>query len=198
MEWQDIVASLVFTAGGCLCFVALIYLYLKGRRSEKWPSAPGKVVSTEIKHWKDDDGDRFDPKLTYEYSVNGTTYTSSRIRPVHWICRRQEEAADMLRPYPLDRSVTVWFEPSDPTDALLEPGRLHRAEILVLLVLGLGFIAAGFTIYSICRTGTCGNEQQRRSGRPMGRALGSPLLQRSSTENTSQLGNSARNAPSLV
>src|SRR5437868_11267780 len=148
--------ALVFVGGGCFCILIPIYLFFKGRLSETWPSTSGQIVSAEIKESSSpDDGRQFYLRVTYSYRINGTAYTSSKISVADRGYYSWQEAANALRRYPVRSSVTVWFNPYDFTDALIERNRMPGRAILVLLLVGLMFIGMGVLVYSACGLSGC-------------------------------------------
>ena len=148
--------ALVFVAGGCFCILMPIYLFFKGRLSETWPSTSGRIVSGEIKESSSpDDGKQFYPHVTYVYWINGIAYTSSKVSLAGRSYHSQQEAARALLRYPVRSDVTVWFNPDDFTDALIERDRVRGRAIWVLLFMGLMFIGMGVLVYSACGLSGC-------------------------------------------
>jgi hypothetical protein len=151
--------ALVFVAGGCFCILMPIYLFFKGRLAETWPSTSGQIESAEIKeNSSPDDGRQFYLRVTYSYRINGTAYTSSKISVADRSYYSPQEAANALRRYPVRGYVTVWFNPHDFTDALIERDRKPGRAILVLLFVGLMFIGMGVLVYSACGLSGCRGE----------------------------------------
>lgn len=148
--------ALVFVAGGCFCILMPIYLFFKGRLAETWLSTSGQIVSAEIKESSSPDGGKqFYPRVTYSYRINEIAYTSSKMSLAGRSYDSQQEAAKALRRYPVRSSVTVWFNPHDFTDALIERDRKPSRAILVLLFVGLMFIGMGVLVYSACGLSGC-------------------------------------------
>jgi hypothetical protein len=148
--------ALVFVAGGCFCILMPVYLFFKGRLAETWPSTSGQIESAEVKESSSpDDGSQFYLRVTYSYRINGTAYTSSKMSLADRGYHSPQEAANALRRYPVRSPVTVWFNPDDFTDALIERNRMPGRAILVLLFMGLMFIGMGVLVYSACGLSGC-------------------------------------------
>lgn len=148
--------ALVFVAGGCFCILMPIYLFFKGRLSETWPSTSGQIVSGEIKESSSpDDGRQFYLHVTYVYWIKGMAYTSSKMSLAGRSYYSRQEAANALRRYPVRSYVTVWFNPYDFTDALIERDRMPGRAVWVLLFVGLMFIGMGVLVYSACGLSGC-------------------------------------------
>lgn len=112
------------------------------------------VQSTDVAVKTDDDGDRsYRPVVTYEYTVDGETYTEDNVFPggfTRWDGSRAwaQEIADQYQPG--DR-VTVHYRPGQPDHAYLRNDGLPDSwwlGLLCALVLaggGVGLIKTGFT-----------------------------------------------------
>jgi len=112
------------------------------------------VQSTSIDVKTDDDGDRsYRPVVTYEYAVDGETYTNANVFPggfTRWDGSRARAERVAGQYEPGDR-VTVHYRPGDPGNAYLRNDGWPDAwwiggiAILVLVGGGAGLIKTGFT-----------------------------------------------------
>jgi hypothetical protein len=84
-------------------------------------------------------------RVRYRYTVDGIDYESDRIRLVEKLWRDQR--SEIVARYPEGRRVTVAYDPSDPSQAALEPGASWGAmtkKMIAPLVLGIaGFVLIG-------------------------------------------------------
>jgi hypothetical protein len=78
--------------------------------------------------------------ILYEYSVNGVLLRSDvwRVVPAVTSFTRKRENKALAR-YPIGSAVTVYVNPDNPKDAMLEPGKVPW----VLFVAGALFFLAG-------------------------------------------------------
>src|SRR5262245_31087583 len=125
--WFAVVASLVFFLFAMFALRQCWRAYQMLQKSVKWPKVVGRIVSSEIMHEEDDAGHTYGNKVAYEYSVDGVTYH----------CNRRGWMGDNLRSsfkgranriaatYPVGQAVTVYYDPSDPAQAVLEPHIKH-------------------------------------------------------------------------
>jgi hypothetical protein len=132
--------------------LAPVYLWRKERKraaSARWPTCPGRVLETKVAHRRGEEGDYYEPLVTYEYAVGGRIYRGNRIG---WTRGPYAPAAPAIERYlkryragtPLD----VYYNPAVPTEAVLDRGDtvFHRADILVCacgVVIGAALTAAG-------------------------------------------------------
>ncbi len=148
-------------AFGVLCFGSFIlifgaiaawilYTYFQQRRaageSAGWPATQGKIVlstvMTSTTRHRTDSGmwverTSYFPKVRYEYSVLGKAYTGERI--AFGAAKGHSAPADaekVLARYPVGATVTVYYNPRDPAEAVLE--REMRGGAFLLFV-GLAF-----------------------------------------------------------
>jgi len=90
-----------------------LYLRSKLRSCQHWPQAAGTVTQSGL---DTDDGIR--PYVIYEYSANGTGYSSSCVQfggPTTYIRKSSAEAA--ISPYPVGSHLTVYYNPENPAEA---------------------------------------------------------------------------------
>ena len=126
----------------------------RGAGSSDWPTTQGVIVSSEIqsisrtrestRRQRKKFGVRrvkrytvYRPLVTYRYTVNGQTYTQRNL-DVNGSSeyRKQSSAEAILEKYPVGQEVTVYYDPDNPRDALLEPGE-DRGSVLLFFVVGM-------------------------------------------------------------
>jgi len=149
-----------FLGGIALCGVGVAGLvgawrdFRRWRAVARWPVADGLVVGSEVDQrdgCQDDYAESL--KLTYVFTVNGRTFTGSRVRAgqdLHltighvpgtaWSGARTDAEA-----YPPGRRVDVRYEPRDPSNCCLQsggmPGILFKSALCVgLAVVGIGLV----------------------------------------------------------
>lgn len=121
----------------------------KAKAAETWPTATGRVISSEVveEESRDRDGASstwYNPVVGYSYSAGGRELSGRRIRfgNYRFADRRKAEAA--LAAYPVGASPMVRYNPENPQECVLEtrkPGPVY----LVMALFGLLFI--GFGLY---------------------------------------------------
>jgi hypothetical protein len=92
-----------------------LYLRNKLRSGRGWPQVTGTVAQSEIEV---DDGYR--ASVTYEYTVNGVGYSSSSVQfdgRTEYL--RKSSAEAFLSQYPARSHVTVYYDPENPAEAVL-------------------------------------------------------------------------------
>jgi hypothetical protein len=146
-----------FVALGLVIALHVVRVRLRGRACADWPTASGKIVDAhrdiaiEIDH--DDKTRPFGRRETklygavvkYAYRVGGHDY-EGKILDAGPPVRRSDPkyADDILAKYRPGSSVPVYYNPDNPTEALLEPLNFKNAN--VSLGVALGF--AGFGVLS--------------------------------------------------
>lgn len=99
----------------------------QSRACAHWPAVPGWVVRAQGKRTLADDGEaRFsDFSVLYTYRVNDRDYRGTRLHagePAP-LGRVTEETVEKYR---TGANVTVYYNPDDPEDAVLEPKSFRR------------------------------------------------------------------------
>jgi Protein of unknown function (DUF3592) len=112
-----------------LILFAAAYKTLQVRAAREWPSAPGKVVisNSELRDVRVLDDSREDDhrveqrnfaNIVYQYSVAGKQLRNNRVSIGD--DRGNFEVAETIAKYPVGTSVTVFYNPLHPNEAVLE------------------------------------------------------------------------------
>jgi len=147
---MTILYGVLITASGCLLLWLGVKTLRTARASKKWPVAAGVVVfsGTEAKSSLGD-GPATYAKVRYEYEVEGRKYSSERISIGQYGTGGGGHAKAEAAKYPVGAIVKVFYDPADPSQAVLEPGgALFLAIFLlffgvIMLPLGLLMLLAG-------------------------------------------------------
>jgi hypothetical protein len=114
-----------------------------------WPTVEGRIIESKVEErvHDDDDGNRsyyYEAVITYEYFVNGSRYTSSRLGWEDYLVRdSRAEAQQFADSYPTGKVVIVHYDPEKPEFSLLDtslPQRPNEAGIGYFI--GCGVILA--------------------------------------------------------
>jgi uncharacterized protein DUF3592 len=142
---STVLAGLILVGVGlALAFVLGRSAMKHGAESEGWPSVTGKVTASEVTGFGPRDDRTYRPSVSYEYSVNGETFTSNRINfDVAGIqshaSLEMQEIVDRYRP---GAEVTVFYKPEDPSISCLETG----ARLGTGAFIGMGCLAIGLLV----------------------------------------------------
>ncbi len=116
----------------------------KASASTDWPPTRGVILNAQIRP-EERIGQRqqkstfYDADVTYSYTVNGIDYFSDKIRIDRPGQTQSEEARRLIAQYRPGKTVTVFYNPANPADAVLEPGATPQAT--ALLACGIALIA---------------------------------------------------------
>lgn len=136
-----IVISVIFLfLGGLLLFDA-IKNWLKYRESESWQPATGQVVSANVTvHRSGKGGTSYGMSITYSYQVMGREYQGKQYRfganEIRYGLRKKAE--EMVAQNPLGKPLTVYYDPNNPSQAVLERKFDTSSLILGVFILGIG------------------------------------------------------------
>lgn len=108
------------------------------RVSETWPSSPGQITHSEIDEDRDEDGTSYHADIAFEYAVNDQRYAGDTVNFGQY-GGSYGHAEEIVNKYPVGESVQVYYDPNEPTTAVLEPGVSGGSY----LVLGIGLCFAG-------------------------------------------------------
>lgn len=104
----------------------------------------GKVISSEIKfEWE-----YYTPSIVYEYSINGSTRTGTKVRPFLVKYNWAGPARRLCERYRAGEIVKVFVDPGDLSSSVLEN---EDGSVPVILALGACLIFAGILLLWIGR-----------------------------------------------
>ena len=152
MIFLPLVFLLVFGVLGAIFLVIALVSRQKAQTSQSWPTAAGTVLAAELKEHVSHDYDdtpstrySFEPVVEYSYAVGAQTFTSRRIGyGANRFSRSQ--AQKTVERYPVGSAVTVHYNPTNPTEAVLET---QASGSMLFLILGIIFLA-------LCLMSGCG------------------------------------------
>ena len=129
--------------------------------SPHWPTATALIEGAQVKR-QHGRMEFFSPLIDYAFLVNGRKFLSSEVAPGIDSYFSRDSALAVVRKYPVDSNATVYYNPNDPSESLLEPGMTLRSwQRLVYGTLFLNFsIFLGIGTYSAWK---CGSFKQSMS-----------------------------------
>jgi hypothetical protein len=119
--------------GIALTFLGSVKL-TNAAETNRWPITNGTVTSSEVAGAM-----KYYPSVNYTYTVDSVVYTSDKISNMNFNTKKRSVVEEVLKKYPLDSEIKVYYNSKDPSKALLEPG-INRGSIL-LLAFGIFILA---------------------------------------------------------
>ena len=141
-----ILAIVLIIIGIGLTFIG-IYSIVESSKSKRWPSTAGVISKSEVKETRWGEVVEYSTDIEYTYTVADKHYLASRITwaPENLEGIRKQEADKMVADYPEGKAVEVFYDPKEPTIAVLD-GRL-TLRVHIPWIIGLLLMAAGFGLY---------------------------------------------------
>ena len=118
----------------------------KAQVSQNWPSTPGQITDSHVSRSQstDSDGDTstsYSARVAYTYQVGGQAYSGQNIafgfNPSY---SNESKAQAAAARYPVGSQVPVYYDPSKPSDAVLER---QASGSNVGMIVGIIFIVIG-------------------------------------------------------
>ena len=132
--------TLVLVIGSIVCVLVLLnaifltiifFMRRKMATVSQWPSTMGVVQMSTIEQRSSDDGYTDYPVVQYSYQVGGQSYQSMKLAPGPEV--GGSGARNIVAKYPAGAQVMVFYNPQNPSDAVLE--RKAPAMLLMWLLL---------------------------------------------------------------
>lgn len=136
------IPGLILIPIGILLAAISLYFGSQQRASQSWPNVAGVVTNAYVEEYRDADQDpSYYARVVYQYEVEGQQYASQQIN--FGIVRSyasQYQATQALKTYPLGKQVTVYYNPADPGNAVLDRS---ATRITPFVWLGGGLVLLG-------------------------------------------------------
>ena len=131
----------------------------KGLESQNWGETQGIILSSQIEERQETDRDYdggvdttytvYIAKIQYQYTVNGETHISNKISYSYGSTQNKSDAQKLVNKYPSGKSVTVYYNPSNHDEAVLQTGVSDLNYIMTLagvlpLIIGIVFLYLAF------------------------------------------------------
>jgi len=138
---------------GCMGLFVTIFaisMELRIRATHQWPVASGQIVSSAIQEYNDGAANRgskrmYRLKVVYEYQIGGRKYKSDQLTQGEKFGSASREAVGLsASKYKVGDTVQVYYNPKNPSEAVLNRNPKSRIIIWLLAValLGLAFLIA--------------------------------------------------------
>lgn len=135
-------AALALIGFGGVCVALSLWSWKTAEQASAWPPTPGVMIQSAVQADSHDAG--LTLRLRYRYTVDGRQYEASRVR----FGTERNDAESLHRraaQYPLGAQVTVFYDPSSPGRAVLEPAPADGWKWMLALgaiLIALGLIKA--------------------------------------------------------
>jgi hypothetical protein len=117
--------------------------------AKRWLDAPGKIVATDVERRGGGSTTArnayYVPLIRYTYVVNGREREGSRLRFGMFSARTRGGAEKMLVAYPAGAAINVRYDPDNPDQSVLEPGKTS-SNLLVAAIFCFLLLLAGAAI----------------------------------------------------
>lgn len=140
--------GIIFLLVGLFVTLRAIKDWRRYRDSESWAAVPGQITTSNVtSHRSSKGGTTYGIFITYTYQVMGQSYQGNQFsfgsEGTRYGTRSKAEA--MLSNYQIGSQATVYYDPNDPKQAVLEQKYDSTSAILGVI---FGAIGIGMVIYS--------------------------------------------------
>lgn len=131
-----------------LCDVTAGRSIVRQQMALDFPTIQGTIISSKIELQHDEDGAAYRPAISYEYDVAGRRFTCDRYRYGAWMQNSRARAAEIVDRHPPGSRVVVYYNPADPTDAVLRPGLVAADLLIPLFLMPFNLIMIGSWVFT--------------------------------------------------
>jgi hypothetical protein len=135
-----------FVLGNFFLYREIMSTQNRENAAQTWPTVTGEIIASKVKKRHDSEHGPVEyPHVSYTYEVNGKTHHSSNIMAGGEIGGVNVEST--LTRYPQGSKVTVYYDPQNPKDAVLEPGNKTISKGLWLMLALMNIFICGMGLY---------------------------------------------------
>lgn len=128
------VLGFVFLLLNAILLAVIFFMRRKMQAVSQWPSTGGVVLASMLESRSDSEGGYTNyPVVKYAYQVGEHSYQSRTIAPGPEM--GGSGAAGVISRYPINTLVTVYYNPENPSDAVLEKKAPAQFLMWFLLIL---------------------------------------------------------------
>jgi hypothetical protein len=143
MQMILVFVAIFFILGLVLLLVG-IRLRGKAKAAAEWPTTTGTIISASLQENSSLDSENntqitYEPLVQYQYSLIGQRYVGTRLSFGH-MSYDYRTASKKIAAYIPGAQVTVHYDPTDPSQSVLEP---KAAGGMVMIILGALFMVIG-------------------------------------------------------
>ncbi len=146
-----IIIFIFFIIIGILFVLEGAYFYQQDTESESWYQTEGVILSSDIYTESGEHGTMYKANIVYQYQVNGINYTSDDVSTGHLSSSDRNYAQQTVNKYYVGKTVTVFYNPKDPSNAVLEPGATIFPYIIILFGLLPIIVGSVFLYFMVIR-----------------------------------------------
>ena len=132
-HWGLILAVLFLTVGSIAAEVRTVGLFVDAWKVGGWPTATGTVTRSQVEKTPVGAKTRYDAHIEYDYTVEGRTYRSARVRVRGTSSKNGWDINGLAARYPTQARVTVYYDPDRPGDSYLEAGADFFTYVVVVV-----------------------------------------------------------------
>ena len=144
---STVTASRVLLIGIALGFLGIAARdHLIGASAKEWPATEGTVLESYVVRGGGVPAtmDTLTPVVNYEYRVSGKRYVSSTVRIGDYL----PWAPARVQAYPEARQVRVYYDPTNPQRAVLDPA-YPLSAVVTFIAVALGSLVCALYVRSI-------------------------------------------------
>lgn len=166
MSWFLRLLGLLILAGGIGLLAWGMTRYFDAAASSDWPTVPGKVLSSEVKvsrtKTKSKNKTTFGANIRYQFQVNNQDFEGTQVSFGDYSTNDRSHADAIVKRYAVGSVVTVYYNPDEPGNCVLEPG--INWVVYLLPIMGGVFVIIGLVLIFVLSRST--KDRPRNSAEP--------------------------------
>jgi hypothetical protein len=146
---MNIDSNLIWGAALILLGLGAFYGFKKmldeQKAAQNWPTAIGTVLVSRLETSSSDGSTMYEPYVQYRYTVLGKQYTHNKYTLIQSSSNLKGHEEKKLVGFAVGASVPVYYNPSDPANAVLV-AKTSKTVLGLILVAGVALVIGGVAI----------------------------------------------------
>jgi len=142
--WRAVLGVFFLALGSAFFYLTTLDALLIGQASPSWPTVQARIWHTDVIAGHHRGQVTYTGYVRYGYRVHGKVYASHRIAALA-ISGSSSAASEIVRRYPVDAIVPVYYNPAKPWISVLVPGMSWQ----LWMVLGFSCFFMGVGVWII-------------------------------------------------
>lgn len=117
-----VLRDIALTAGSGVVSAYYGWAVARGLVARAWSVVSGEITQSEVKVSPSRIGSYYTPRVSYQYRVNGVTYSGWRLVFGDASLKREASARRRAESFQVGNQVKVYYNPREPSQSVLEPG----------------------------------------------------------------------------
>jgi hypothetical protein len=109
--------------------------FFLAKASVTWPATEGKITASKIEEVRGNRGTAYHARIRFSYAIQGKAFSANT--PKYGYYHDYGNVRILTKKYPKGSKAQVFYDPENPSNAVLEPGYSHAITVELIVIVAL-------------------------------------------------------------